>query len=140
MWDRISIRAVVIAFAVGLAASFVLGGTLIGAFAGDSIDASMSDEAKRAALDAIVRSPAFLLTWLLVSISTTVWVGWLAARIAKHFPLYNGLAVGVLIAVVDLLFHDEDPVWFVILNLLLTLPASVYGAALARRYSLPKSD
>lgn len=139
MWDRISIRAVVIAFAAGLASSFVLANVLLGFIAGDALDSSMSDEATRAAIKSVAASPAFLLSWLVVGTGVTVGSGWLAARLAKEFPLYNGLAVGVVSFVFDCFSLGGSPWWFEVVGMLLTLPASIYGANLARRARLPKS-
>jgi hypothetical protein len=138
MWDRISIRAVVIAFAAGLAVSFVLANVLLGMLAGDSLDPSMSDEATRAAIKTVAASPAFLLSWLVLGTGATVGSGWLAARLAKEFPLYNGLAVGIVTLVFDCFFLGDNPWWFEVIGLLLNVPASLYGANLVRRARLPK--
>jgi hypothetical protein len=132
MINRISIQAVVIAFVAEIVADLVLSSLVIAAFARGSLTESSSGEELRATTEAIANSTQFLLTWFVVGTGTTFGGGYLAARLAKTFPYYNGLAIGILGIALSVFFWGDGPVWFNLLGLLTTLPASIYGAHFAK--------
>jgi cytochrome c biogenesis protein CcdA len=132
MFDRISIRAVVIAFLAVLGLDFVLSNALLVMMAGDSLKDGMSDDDKRKVIEAIGSSSGFLLYWLVFGTSTTIAGGYLAARLAKTFPYYNGLAVGIVGFIFALFFLGQAPVWFDAIGMITTIPASIYGAHLQK--------
>jgi hypothetical protein len=132
MFERVNIRAVVIAFLATLGADFVLSNALVFLMAGDTLQESMSDEEKRKVMEAVAGSSGFLLYWLVFGTSTTIAGGYLAARIAKSFPYFNGLAIGIVGFVFGLFFLGQSPLWFDLIGLIITIPASIYGAHLAK--------
>jgi hypothetical protein len=66
--------------------------------------------------------------------ATTIGGGYLAARLAKQIPYYHGLAMGVLGIVYILVGWNGDLGWLNVLALLITIPASLYGAHLAKKH------
>jgi hypothetical protein len=56
-----------------------------------------------------------------------------AARLARGYPYFNALAVGVLGMVLGLLLADDAPFWFEALAFLVSAPAAVLGGHLALR-------
>jgi hypothetical protein len=130
---RISFRAVVIVFVLSLGASWITSNLLLALMAGDAINPGMSDDDTRAAIKVIADSSAFLLPWLCIGTGISVGAGYFTARLAKDFPLYNGLAIGIVSFVFDLFFIGESPVWFEVVGMSLTIPSCIYGANLARK-------
>ena len=133
MMDRISIQAVIIAFVAEIVADLVLSSLVLAAFARGSLSDAMSGDELSATTAAIANSTQFLLTWFVFGTGTTFGGGYLAARLAKTFPYYNGLAIGILGLLLSVAFWGDSPLWFNILGLLTTLPASIYGAHVAKQ-------
>ena len=57
------------------------------------------------------QSSLFLMTSLLYGTGTTVFGGYVAARLARAFPYFNALAVGAIGIVLGLLLASEAPWW-----------------------------
>jgi hypothetical protein len=95
---RISIIAVLVAFGTEMIADQIIGFILFSVLAPGSIEAHMSEEAAMLALKAVAEQPAFLAATMILGTATTVGGGYLAARIARRFPYYNGLAMGIVVS------------------------------------------
>lgn len=129
---KIRIGAVVIAFVAELAADQIISTILLIAFGHTDFAPEMSDSERQAFIASVWSDDAFVLFAFILGTATTVLGGYLCARIAKAFPYYNGLAIGIVGLVFTLLVMGEAPVWYTALGLLMALPASIYGAHLAK--------
>ena len=116
---RISIKAVLLGFGAMLVLDTLVGIVLYGTFGGGGTAEQAVSEA--------VANPAFLLVSAVLGSLTTAAGGYLAARIAKSYPYFNALALGLLGAVFGLLFWPQYPAWFNILGLVLVVPAALLG-------------
>ncbi len=138
--NRIDIKAVVIAFVAEFCVDIVVMSMLIGIFGRGQLDPDMAEAEFKAALEAINAQGDFQLAAFVSGMVTVVLGGYLVARIAKGFPYYNGLAIGVVSVVFTLAFAAGNPLWFTILAVLLTIPLSIYGAHLARKHRPVQTD
>jgi hypothetical protein len=129
---KIRIGAVVIAFVAELGLDQIISTILLIAFGHTDFSPDMSDAEKQAFVKAVWSDGAFVLLAFILGTATTVLGGYLCARIAKVFPYYNGLAIGIVGLLFTLLVMGEAPVWYTVLGLLMALPASIYGAHLAK--------
>lgn len=134
---RISIIAVIAAFGTELIADQLIGFVLLLVFAQGSIEPNMSQQATEQALKAIAEQPAFLAAALFMGTATTVGGGYLAARIARKFPYYNGLAIGIVGLTLQLYLWKLNPLWVNILAVLTVIPMSIWGAHLAKPHLPP---
>jgi len=132
--NRISIKAVVIAFFAELVADQFIQALLVGILARGKATPDMGEEEVRKLILAIGETPDYLLWIMVLGTGTTIGGGYLAARIAKQFPYYNGLGIGMLGVLLQILLWQGNPLWMNILALLSTIPASIYGAHLAKRH------
>lgn len=129
---KIRIGAVVIAFVAELGLDQILSTILLIAFGHTDFSADMSDAEQKAFVRAVWDDGGFVFVAFVMGTVTTVLGGYLCARIAKQFPYYNGLAIGIVGLVFTLLVMGEAPVWYTVLGLLIAVPASIYGAHLAK--------
>jgi hypothetical protein len=134
---RISIIAVVAAFGTELIADQIIGFILLIAFAQGSVEPNMSQEATTQALKAIAETTSFLAAALVTGTATTVGGGYLAARIARRFPYYNGLAIGIVGLTLQLYLWKLNPLWVNVLAVLTVIPMSIWGAHLAKPHLPP---
>jgi hypothetical protein len=134
---KIRISAVVIAFVAELGLDQILSTILLIAFGHTDFSPDMSDEQKDAFVKAVWSDGSFVLLAFILGTATTILGGYLCARIAKVFPYYNGLAIGIVGLVFTLLVMGEAPVWYTALGLLMAVPASIYGAHLAKPHITP---
>lgn len=132
--NRISLKALVLGFLLVLVLDAAVGIGLLALHSGDIFVEGQSDEQVADALDALTKSASFLLFSFFLGTLTTVLGGYVAARIAKRYPYFNGLALGVLGAVCGLAFWPEYPLWFNLAALASVVPASLLGAHLAVRF------
>jgi hypothetical protein len=132
--NRISIKAVAIAFFAEMAADMLRASLLFGIFAQGEISSDMSDEEMRKVAEAVAANGDYLLWTLVLGTATTIGGAYLAARIARQFPYYNGLAMGITGIVMLLIFWSGTPTWLNVIALLITIPASIYGAHLAKQH------
>lgn len=137
--NRIDLKAVVLAFAVEFALDMLVVRILVMIFGGDLFVPEMSEDEVKKVLETIAANGNYQLTAFVCGMATTVLGGYLAARLAKGFPYYNGLAIGVVGVVFVLIFGGGGPVWMTILGILLTIPASIYGAHVASKRA-PTAD
>jgi hypothetical protein len=97
----------------------------------------MSEPEKQAFVKAVWSDGSFVFLAFILGTATTILGGYVCARIAKVFPYYNGLAIGIVGLVFTLLVMGEAPWWYSALGLLMSLPASIYGAHLAKPHISP---
>lgn len=130
---RIDPKAIAIAFIAELAIDMLVVQILLMIFGRDLLTSGMSADEVQKAIETIVAKGDYVLASFVGGMSTTVLGGYLVARLAKGFPYYNGLAIGVVGVVFVLCFATGGPLWFTILGVLLTIPASIYGAHIAAK-------
>ena len=130
---RIDLKAVVLAFAAEFALDMLVVRILVMIFGSELFVPGMSEEEVQKVIEAIAANGTYQLTAFACGMATTVLGGYLAARLAKGFPYYNGLAIGVVAVVFVLIFGSGGPLWMLILGVLLTIPASIYGAHIASK-------
>jgi hypothetical protein len=129
---KIRITAVALAFVAELGLDQIFAAILLVAFDHTGFSPDMSDAEKAAFVRTVWSDGGFVLCAFVLGTATTVLGGYLCARIAKVFPYYNGLAIGIVGFVFTLLVMGEAPWWYTALGLLMSLPASIYGAHLAK--------
>lgn len=134
---RISILAVTAAFACEWLVDQIIGFMLVLVFAQGSIGPDMSEEAAMQAIRAVTDKQGFLAAAMILGTATTVGGGYLAARIAKRFPYYNGLAIGLVGLTFQLYMWRLNPLWMNILAVLTVIPMSIWGAHLAKPHLPP---
>jgi len=135
---RISIPALVIAFFAELAADWVIQLCLLLGLGGDAMsggDMTQADAQK--VMEAVTAMPAFTGAVLVLGTGTTFGGGYLAARIARQFPYYHGLGMGLLGTAWVLYFWQANSLWLNLLSLLLNIPVSIWGAHFAKRHMSP---
>jgi hypothetical protein len=129
----ISFRAIAIAFAAELAADFVISLFAFRYFAGALLTPDMAEGEFDAVVSKVMTTTAYVPWMMVFGTATTVGGAWLAARIAKRIPYYHGLAMGIVGMLFIVISWNGELLWPNILGLLVTIPASLYGAHLARR-------
>jgi hypothetical protein len=132
--NRIDVKAVIIAFAIEIVLDMIIFNIMIYLLAQDSLIPDMTEEAVAAVLKPILDSAAFLGMSIVSGTATSIGGGYMAARFARKFPLYQGLAVGVVGVVYTAIFVGHDPGWYFAIGLLLPIPASIYGGVLAKAH------
>jgi hypothetical protein len=70
---------------------------------------------------------------LILGTASTVVGGYLVARIARRIPYFNALAYAVLGMMLSTLTTGALPMWFRVVGIGLTVPASLLGAYFGRR-------
>jgi hypothetical protein len=134
---RISIPALVIAFFAELAADWVIQLGLFLLFGGDAIRGDMSPEELQKVFETVNVMPAFTAAVVILGTGTTFGGGYLAARIARQFPYYHGLGMG-LVGIAYLLYYwRANPLWLDLLGLFSNIPVSIWGAHYAKRHMPP---
>ncbi|MBC8027396.1 MAG: hypothetical protein H7Y89_15505, partial [Steroidobacteraceae bacterium] len=109
---KIRITAVVIAFVAELGLDQIFATILLVAFGHSGFSPDLSDAEKVAFVQAVWSDGAFVLCAFVLGTATTILGGYVCARIAKVFPYYNGLAIGVVGFVFTLLVMGEAPWWY----------------------------
>src|SRR4051812_10034429 len=119
---RISIPALVIAFFAELAADWVIQLCLLTGMGGDLINGEMSQDDMQKVVDTVSAMPAFTAAIILLGTGTTFGGGYLAARIARQYPYYHGLGMGLLGIAYILYFWQANSLWMNLLGLLSNIP------------------
>jgi len=130
----LSYRAIGIAFAAELVVDFVISMFVFRLFAGDLLSPEMARDEFDAVVRKVMATTAFVPWMMVFGTATTVGGAYLAARIAKRIPYYHGLAMGIVGMLYIVITWDSGLVWPNVLGLLITIPASLFGAHLARRH------
>jgi hypothetical protein len=135
---RISIKAIVIAFVAEIAADILIQLFLIALFAGDRTHTHLSEAEARALMQEVFETTAFLPWAMVLGMATTVGGAYLAARLAKRIPYYHGLAMG-LVAIAYIVIECKGSLdGYAWLGVVLTIPASLWGAHLAKKHMPPE--
>ena len=135
---RISIKAIAVAFAAKLLADLLIQALVFPFFAGDLLAKDMSQEELQKVFRTVSETTAYVPWMFVLGTATTVGGGYFAARLAKRIPYYHGLAMGI-VGVVWVLFAAAGSFgWLDAVGLLITIPASLYGAHLAKKHMSPQ--
>jgi len=130
---RFSFQALITAFSTEVLADLLVARMLFPMFAKDLLVADMDQEAMLAAAKTVYETTTYLPIMFMFGTLTTVAGAYLAARLARRIPYYHGLAMGIIGLVFGLFFWSADPIWLDYLGVVLTIPASLLGAHLARK-------
>jgi hypothetical protein len=125
------------AFAAEVLADSVIDAVTMVILGQGTLSPDLDSETLRTATQAIVDSSQFLAAKVILGTATTVGGGYLAARLAKTYPYYNGLGIGIIGLVFSILMWG-DPLWLNVFAVLTTIPASIYGAHLAKGHIPPQ--
>jgi len=102
-----------------------------------NLPAGASDEQVKAVAAALAVDPGFLRAALFLGTASTVAGGFLVARLARQIPYFNALAYAVLGMALSIAFSAmpgaDFPLWFRVVGIGLTVPASLVGAYFGRR-------
>ncbi|HTU67203.1 MAG TPA: hypothetical protein VMF52_14740 [Steroidobacteraceae bacterium] len=134
---RISIPAVVIAFLAEIFADQIVQFLVLMALAGNSLGADLDPAALQKVIEDVSQTTAFTLCIVVFGTATTLGGGYLAARIARQYPYYHGLAMGLVGIAFLLYFWNANPLWLSLLGVLTNIPVSIYGAHLAKGHMPP---
>jgi hypothetical protein len=134
--SRISIKAVAVGFLLTLGLDILTGIVMLLLRGNEITVAGRSSEQVSQDLADVTGSTSFLLMSIALGTLTTLVGGYVTARVAKRYPYFNGLAVGVLGALFGLFFWSENPVWFNLFALVTVIPTALLGAHIGAR-SLP---
>ncbi len=129
---RFDPKAIIIAMLLSLALDVVGSIALVASF-GVQVHPDMTHEETSAAIQAVTSTGGFLFVSLLYGMATTVFGGFVAARLARSHPYFNAMAVGVLGIVLGLLLGGDAPFWFEALAFVMSVPAAVAGGHIALR-------
>jgi hypothetical protein len=130
---NIRLWAICVAFIAELVADLIISSITLAVLADGSLSPDLDRETLNKATQAIIDSNAFLMSRLILGTATTIGGGYLAARLAKTFPYYNGLGIG-LIGLIFAILQWSDTLWLNLYAMVMTLPASIYGAHLAKKH------
>ncbi|WP_428380980.1 hypothetical protein [Nevskia ramosa] len=128
---KVSIKGVLIGAIVTLLLDLVAGGALVPMLGGGPL-LDLPQEEQAAALDAFSMSAPYLTGAMIIGLLTTVFGGYIAARVAKREPYLNSSLLGVVGVLIGLALGADLPVWYNATALLLTIPASLLGGHFAR--------
>ena len=131
---RISIKAIAVAFAAELLADLLIQALVFPFFAGDLLAKDMSQEELQKVFRTVSETTAYVPWMFVLGTATTVGGAYFAARLAKRIPYYHGLAMGILGILFILVTWNSELGWMNFLGLLVTIPASLYGAHLAKKH------
>jgi len=130
---NIRLWAICVAFMAELVADLIISSVTLAVLADGSLSPDLDQEALRKATETILDSGAFLMNRMILGTATTIGGGYLAARLAKTYPYYNELDIGLIGLIFGILQWGE-PLWLNFFGMATTIPASIYGAHLAKRH------
>ena len=135
MMKHIDLRAILLATLAVFGIDSVSEIVLFNAFS--NLPAGASDEQVRAVAAALAVDPGYLRAALILGTASTVVGGYLVARLARQIPYFNALAYAVVGVALSLMFSAmavaDFPLWFRVLGIGITVPASLAGAYFAKR-------
>ncbi|MEJ0085998.1 MAG: hypothetical protein WDO72_09965 [Pseudomonadota bacterium] len=132
---KIRLWAICVAFIAELVADLIISSITLAVLADGTLSADLDQEALRKATEAVIDSSGFLMSRVILGTATTIGGGYLAARLAKTYPYYNGLGIG-LIGLIFGILQWGDPLWLNFFAIVMTIPASIYGAHLAKKHMM----
>lgn len=138
--SRINAKAVALGFLLTIGLDTLLGIGLLLMHSDEVTVTGRSAEQVSQDLAAVTSSPSFLLFNIVFGSLTTMAGGFVAARLAKRYPYFNGFAVGVLGLAFGLLFWGSNPLWFNLFALATVIPTAVLGAHIAVRSVVPRDQ
>lgn len=130
----ISIKAIAIAFSAEVGADILISFFVFYLFGQGLITPEMSQADFDKARQAVFDTTAYLPCMFVLGTATTVLGGYLAARLARRIPYYHGLAMGIVGLLFSLALWRSDMIWLDYVGLVITIPASIFGAHLARKH------
>jgi hypothetical protein len=130
----LSFKSIAIAFTAELGVDFFISLFVFGMFAGDRLAPDMSDAELQEVARQVVATTAYVPWMMVFGTATTVGGAYLAARLARRIPYYHGLAMGILGVLFVLVTWNREAGWLNVLGMLVTIPASLYGAHLAKKH------
>jgi len=130
----ISIKAIATAFAAEVGADLIISFIVFYVFGHGLMTPEMTPEDFEKVRQVVTDTTAYLPCMFVLGTATTVLGGYLAARLARRIPYYHGLAMGIVGLAFSLALWSKDMVWLDYVGLVITIPASIYGAHLARRH------
>ena len=130
---RVSLRALLIAFSAEVIADMIIQSVVFQFFARGMLSDGMSQDDFDHVLRSVLDTTDYVPWMMLFGTATTIGGAYLAARMAKRIPYYHGLAMGILGILFIAIFWGDNPGWSDYLGVLLTIPASLYGAYLAKK-------
>jgi hypothetical protein len=136
--NRFNFKAIVAGTVTMLILDILVSLIMFLVYASNALAPGPSQAALTEAKLSLAQDNGYLMVGLLLGIMTTVLGGYLAARIAKTLPLYNGLAVGVLSLFAGIFLGggtEESPWWYLTVGYLSVIPAALAGAWLAQQKS-----
>jgi hypothetical protein len=131
---RISILALVIAFLAELVADWLIQLCLIMAFAGQSFGDGVTNESMQKIVETVQNSAGFTAAVVVFGTATSFGGGYLAARIARRYPYYHGLGMGLLGIAFALYYWQANELWLDLLSVLSSIPVCIWGAHVAKRH------
>ena len=131
---RLDYKSLAIAFVAELGADILIQAFLMTIFTANLLSGSETPEQRDQVLQEAMNTTALCPTIFIFGMLTTVAGGYLAARLARRIPYYHGLAMGVVGLVYAMLMWNANARWYDYIGVLLTIPASIYGAHIARRH------
>jgi hypothetical protein len=134
---RISFFALVVAFLAELGVDILMQGILFRIFAGDALQLDMADAAVQQLYETVSATPGYTLASLLLGTGTTVGGGYLAARMARQYPYYHGLGMGLIGMAFTLYLWRTSPLWLSLFAFFSNVPLCIWGAHLAKRHMPP---
>jgi hypothetical protein len=137
---RISFIAVISAFLAEIVVDYIRSYIQLIVFAIVAVSPGMSEADASKAIAAATESTTYLACIVLLGTATTIGGGYLAARIAKTFPYYNGLAIGIIGLAFQLYLWRMNPLWLNLFSVVTVIPASIYGAHLAKPHIIPPTE
>lgn len=120
----LSIKGIAIGIAVMLVLDIVSGIGMMVLFA---------ENTSAEAMDALTQQTGPLIYSLFLGNISTAIAGYIAARFGNAAPYKNSGAIGVLGAIVGMLFINDYPLWFSAIGFITVIPFALFGGYLIAR-------
>lgn len=138
---KLSIKAIVFGTAVDVGGSFVVALVSVVAAGAILVAQGVPQDQLEARLQ---EDTGFVISSLVIGLAFSALGGFIAARVAKYRELAHGAATAVValgLAVLTLAAAKTPPPWYEVLSYVLILPATLFGAHVAkRRNALPRQS
>jgi lysylphosphatidylglycerol synthetase-like protein (DUF2156 family) len=131
--SRISLKAVILSVVLVLLLDILWSVGLVAILDSQIFAPGRSEQEIEQSLRSLYSSATFLLSGAVLGTATTIVGGYVAARISKTFPYFNGLAVGIVGTLLGIVFWKDYAFWLNLLGLIATVPAALLGAHIGAR-------